>query len=166
MPTYKKKTTAKKGGPGKGGPKSGSPSKKSPSSMFKVAPMPKAKAPVTRKSSPEARRKERKRIGEQMRILSEKKRGLSKSTTRGPGLSGSELKAARAKLNKQLSDLREKKYSLTTNREVIKSKIKRATEKWRGSTTPGAGRNGKCTPVQVKSGSCNPKKNKTLGGRF
>ena len=152
MPTYKKKTTVKKGGPGKGGPGRG----KSPSSMFKVKPMPKAKAAVTKKSSATERRAEIKRLGQQMKALNEKKRGLSKSgkaTTMGPGktLSSAEQKAQRDKINKQMAALRKKRSGLTTNREVIKSKVKRTTEKIRGSVTPGAGKNGKCTPVQACS---------------
>lgn len=144
------------GGPGKGGPG------KSPSSMFAVPKMPTENEPVTRKSSKKDRRQATKDIGAQMKALNEKKRNLGKATTRGPGLSGDELKSARAEINSQMADLRKKRSSLTTTGEVIQSKVRRTTQKIKASTRRG----GSCSKVQAKGGSCSAGRNKTLGGKF
>jgi hypothetical protein len=144
------------GGPGKGGPG------KSPSSMFAAPKMPVQKATVTSSSSKKDRRQATKDYGAQMKALNERKRNLGKATTRGPGLSGDKLKAERAKINSQMADIRKKRSSLTTTGEVVKSKVKRATENMRASTKRG----GSCSKAQAKGGSCSAGRNKTLGGKF
>ena len=144
------------GGPGKGGPG------KSPSSMFAAPKMPVQKTTVTSSSSKKDRRKATMDYGAQMKALKEQKYNLGKATTRGPGLSGNELKQARAKINSQMADLRKKRSSLTTTGEVVKSKVKRATEKVKGVTKSG----GSCKKVTASGGSCSAGRNKTLGGKF